>query len=100
MNFQQNKSNLLGELYSPKTKYKRLSLSPIRYPGGKTLAVGYIIEHLPKAKRVISPFFGGGSVEIVMAQKLNIEIIGTDINKPLTNYWHYQTKYQKNYLMN
>ena len=40
-------------------KYKRVALSPIRYAGGKTLAVGHIIELLPDdVKRVVSPFFG------------------------------------------
>ena len=44
--------------------YKRVALSPIRYAGGKSLAVGHVIELLPKnIKRVISPFFGGGSLK-------------------------------------
>ena len=38
--------------------------------GGKSLAVGHIIKSLPPIKRLISPFFGGGSVEIAIAQKL------------------------------
>ena len=93
--FHSKKDALLQNLYSPKTKYKRLSLSPIRYAGGKTLAVGHIIEHLPPVKRVISPFFGGGSIEIAMAQKLGIKIIGADINEPLTTYWYYQLNHSQ-----
>ena len=93
ISFNKKKENLLGELKSPKTKYKRLSLSTIRYAGGKSLAVGHILEHLPNVKRVISPFFGGGSIEIALSQKLGIEIIGSDINEPLANYWYYQTGY-------
>lgn len=72
-------------------KYKRVSLSPIRYAGGKTLGVGHIIELLPdNISKIISPFFGGGSVEIVMSQVLNLEVIGFDIFNILTNYWNYQ----------
>lgn len=52
--------------------------------------MGHIIEALPNAKRVISPFFGGGSIEIAMAKKLDIEIIGCDINETLANYWQHQ----------
>ncbi len=82
--------DLLGSLHSEKRKYKRLALSPIRYGGGKSLAVGHVIEHLPAVKRVISPFFGGGSIEIAMEQKLGIEIIACEINPVLVNYWQYQ----------
>ena len=44
---------------------KRISLSPLRYAGGKTKAIGLILESFPKLKnkKVISPFFGGGSFE-------------------------------------
>ena len=88
--FNEKKRAILHGLESKKTKYKRLSLSPIRYAGGKSLAVGHIIENLPDVKRVISPFFGGGSVEIAIAQKLDISVVGSDIDHPLTTYWKYQ----------
>ena len=74
-----------------KSKYKRAAVSPIRYAGGKSLGVGYIIEHLPaNIDKVISPFFGGGSVEIAMSKYLDIEVIGYDIFDILTNYWKFQ----------
>jgi len=77
-------------------KYKRVSLSPIRYPGGKSLAVGHIIDLLPKdTKRIISPFFGGGSVEIAISKHLNLEVIGYDIFDILMNYWKVQIKRPK-----
>lgn len=61
-------------------KYKRVAESPIRYAGGKSLAVGYIIELLPNnIKRVISPFFGGGSVEIAISKYLGLEVKGYEI---------------------
>ncbi|MEM4215172.1 MAG: DNA adenine methylase [Candidatus Pacearchaeota archaeon] len=72
-------------------KYKRVVTSPIRYAGGKSLAVGYIIELLPEnTKRVVSPFFGGGSVEIAISKYLGLEVLGFDIFDILVNYWKYQ----------
>ncbi len=90
--FEDKKSYLLKSLLSQSKgyKYKRLCLSPIRYAGGKSLAVGHIVENLPNITRLISPFFGGGSVEIAIAQKLGVKVIGADIDKPLVNYWRFQ----------
>ena len=76
-------------------KYKRLCLSPIRYAGGKSLAIGHIIERLPKIRRLISPFFGGGSVEIAIAKKLKVKVIGSDIDEPLINYWNFQLNHNE-----
>jgi len=77
-------------------KYKRVVVSPIRYPGGKSLAVGYIVELLPiNIKRVISPFFGGGSVEIAISKYLGLEVIGYDIFEILMNYWKVQIENPK-----
>ena len=56
----EKKKRLLERLRS-KTKidsYKRYLGTPLRYAGGKTLAVGHIINLLPtNIKRVVSPFF-------------------------------------------
>ena len=72
-------------------RYKRVVTSPIRYAGGKSLAVGYVIELLPdNIKRVVSPFFGGGSIEIAMSKYLDLEVIGYDIFDILVDYWKYQ----------
>lgn len=74
-------------------KYKRVALSPIRYAGGKSLAVGHVIELLPEnTKRVISPFFGGGSIEIAISKEFGLEVIGYDIFDILCNYWKFQIK--------
>ncbi|MCS7150087.1 MAG: DNA adenine methylase [Caldimicrobium sp.] len=74
--------------------YKRYLGSPLRYAGGKSWAVGYVIERLPKnLKRLISPFFGGGSIEIAIAKELGIEVIGFDIFDVLVNYWQVQINY-------
>lgn len=72
-------------------KYKRYTGSTLRYSGGKSLAVGLIIEHVPKdVGRVVSPFIGGASLEVALATKLGIEVIGYDIFDILTNYWQVQ----------
>ncbi len=85
------KQAFLELLKSPNGKtYKRYMGSPLRYAGGKSLAVGLILERLPNVKRVVSPFFGGGSVEIAIANELNIPVIGYDIFDILTNYWQVQ----------
>lgn len=89
----QRKKDFLNKLISPsgKTKYKRYMGAPIRYAGGKSLAVGLIIERIPDGtKQVISPFLGGGSVEVAIAKELNLPVVGYDIFDILTNYWHYQ----------
>src|SRR3989344_3206212 len=72
-------------------KYKRVVLSPIRYAGGKSLAVGHVVELLPgNITRIVSPFFGGGSIEIAMSKELGLEVIGYDIFDILCNYWKFQ----------
>ncbi|MCS6796586.1 MAG: DNA adenine methylase [Raineya sp.] len=76
--------------------YKRYLGSPLRYGGGKSLAVGNIIERLPDTvERVVSPFIGGGSVEIAIAKELEIEVIAYDIFEMLVNYWQVQISQPK-----
>jgi len=72
-------------------RYKRVVCSPIRYAGGKSMAVGHIIELFPdNIEKLISPFFGGGSVEIAASKYLDLEVIGYDIFSILVNYWKFQ----------
>jgi DNA adenine methylase len=72
-------------------RYKRYLGSPLRYAGGKSWAVGYVIERIPdNIKRLVSPFFGGGSIEIAVAKELGVEVIGFDIFDILVNYWKIQ----------
>lgn len=74
-----------------KLDYKRYLASPLRYAGGKSLAVGYIVERLPaKLKLLVSPFMGGGSVEVACSRELGIEVIGYDVFDILCNYWRVQ----------
>lgn len=74
---------------SKSNKYKPQSLSPLRYTGGKSKAIGLILENMPnlKEKKIVSPFFGGGSFEIVLSQQLGFEVIGYDIFEMLVNFW-------------
>ena len=69
--------------------YRRVCLSPLRYAGGKSNAVGLILEHMPalKNRKIVSPFFGGGSFEIAIAQQLGFQVIGYDIFEILVNFW-------------
>lgn len=72
-------------------KYRRHTTSTLRYAGGKSLAVGFILELLPDdVKRVASPFFGGGSVEIALSRDLGLEVHGYDIFDLLVNFWQHQ----------
>jgi len=80
----------LDEIKGTTQSYKRVCLSPLRYAGGKSKAIGLILQNLPalKEKKIVSPFFGGGSVEFVLSSKLGFEVIGYDIFSMLTNFWN------------
>lgn len=76
-----------------KHKYKRYSGLPLRYAGGKSLAVGHVVQYLPDdLENIVSPFFGGGSIEIACANELGIRVQGYDIFDVLVNYWQVQIK--------
>ncbi|WP_371819511.1 DNA adenine methylase, partial [Campylobacter upsaliensis] len=54
------KETFLHHLKGKSLVYKRYTKSPLRYGGGKSLAVGLILEQIPSdIKRLISPFIGG-----------------------------------------
>jgi len=93
-------TSLLRRLSSKgRHKYCRYNGLPLRYAGGKSLAVGHIIEHLPDdIPMLVSPFFGGGSVEIACVRELGIKVKGYDVFDILTNYWQVQTR-QRNELV-
>ena len=100
-NGQQNQLNLLGtsqrvlfldSLKSKgKYKYTRYRGLPIRYAGGKSLGVGHIVEQIPDGlEKLVSPFVGGGAVEIACAKELGIQVCAYDIFDILVNYWQVQ----------
>jgi DNA adenine methylase len=70
--------------------FKRMISSPLRYAGGKSKAIGIILDHLPalKSKKIVSPFFGGGSFELALSTHLGFEVIGYDVFGMLTNFWN------------
>src|SRR3989338_691289 len=86
----ERKKTFLKRLASPsgKIEYKRYVGAPIRYAGGKSLAVGFILELMPdNVERVISPFLGGGSFEVACARELDLPVIASDIFPILATYW-------------
>ena len=61
--------------------------SPLRYPGGKSRAVKHILPHFPEdVTEVCSPFLGGGSVELALAEK-GVWVYGYDTFEPLIWFW-------------
>lgn len=66
--------------------------SILRYPGGKTRATKLILPRLldQKASRLVSPFFGGGSIEFAWAAA-NPEghVEGMDLYEPVVCFWQY-----------
>ena len=67
--------------------------TPIRYAGGKSKAYDFISSYIPfwpRPKRIISPFIGGGSLEVRWAHEMGVEIKGFDIFDVLVNYWQHQ----------
>ena len=61
--------------------------SPLRYPGGKSRAVKHILPHFPEdVKEVCSPFLGGGSIELALAEQ-GVRVYGYDIFQPLIWFW-------------
>jgi DNA adenine methylase len=86
-----SKDLFLRTLKGKGKRYKRYLGSPLRYAGGKSWAVGYVIEKIPEnINRLISPFFGGGSIEIAVAKELGIDVLGFEIFDILVNYWKIQ----------
>ena len=72
-------------------QYKQVLASPLRYAGGKSRAVGYVVAMLPNnLNRLVSPFFGGGSVEIACNRHFGLPVVGYDVFDILANYWRVQ----------
>jgi DNA adenine methylase len=83
-------SSYLNKIKNSTGGYKRICISPLRYAGGKSKAVGMILANLPKLKerKIVSPFFGGGSFELCISQQLDFQVIGYDIFGMLVNFWN------------
>jgi len=63
------------------------AITLLRYPGGKSRAIKYLKEYIPKdTKEICSPFFGGGAFELYLA-KQGIKVYGYDSFRPLVEFW-------------
>ena len=90
LNLNELKLSFLEDMKSPKG-FKRYAKSPLRYAGGKSLAVAKIINHFPSTiRKIVSPFLGGASVEIASANELGLKVVGYDVFDILVNYWQVQ----------
>ena len=47
----------------------KLYSSPLHYPGGKRWLFPILADILPPFKEMVSPFFGGGSIELNFAAR-------------------------------
>ena len=64
--------------------------SPLRYPGGQTLAIpDLLLLFLAGVDVLVSPFFGGGSLELeLLTQGLVGRVIAYDAFYPLVTFWN------------
>jgi DNA adenine methylase len=60
--------------------------SLLRYPGGKTRGVEAITQYFPEVQEMVSPFFGGGSIELCLAAQ-GVRVYGYDLFEPLVEFW-------------
>ena len=85
------KESFLRKMRGSKHNYKRYLGTPLRYAGGKSLAVGDIIEYIPDdVDKVVSPFIGGGSVEVALSKELGVKVVAYDLFDLLVNFWDVQ----------
>lgn len=61
--------------------------TPIRYAGGKSRAIKHITPYVTNINKIVSPFLGGGSLEVHWAS-LGKEVIGYDLFDVLVNFWN------------
>lgn len=60
--------------------------TPLRYAGGKSRAIKSITPFITGNQKIVSPFLGGGSMEVYWAS-LGIKVYGYDIFDALVNFW-------------
>ena len=61
--------------------------TPIRYAGGKSKAIKIITPFVKDVTKIVSPFIGGGSLEVYWAS-IGKEVIGYDLFDVLVNFWN------------
>ena len=63
--------------------------SPLRYVGGKHWLFSQLAEYIPEGTpEVVSPFFGGGGVELNLAYQ-GVKVYGYDVCPYLLNFWQH-----------
>ena len=66
--------------------------SPLRYVGGKKWLFPKLVEYIPDGTTdVVSPFFGGGAVELNLAYQ-GVQVYGYDVCPYLLNFWQHWLK--------
>ena len=68
--------------------FERKLRSPLRYPGGKSRAAKHLVPMIEAmgVTKMVSPFFGGGSVELECAAR-GIRVHGYDLFRPVVCVW-------------
>ena len=62
--------------------------TPLRYPGGKSRAIKFLSQHLPKIESYREPFLGGGSMALYVTQTYpNANVWVNDLYYPLYAFW-------------
>ena len=74
-------------------KFKRMSRSALRYPGGKSRAVKHLVPMIQEmgVKEMLSPFIGGGSIELELAAR-GVRVHGYDLFRPVVCFWQAMMK--------
>lgn len=69
-------------------KFERKLRSPLRYPGGKSRATKHLVPMIEDmgVKEMLSPFFGGGSIELELAAR-GVRVHGYDLFRPVVCFW-------------
>ena len=60
----------------------------LRYAGGKSKAINQITPFIKDYDEIISPFIGGGSLEVHWSSNLGKKVIGYDVFDVLVNFWN------------
>lgn len=61
--------------------------TPLRYAGGKSRAIKHIAHLANNEDIIVSPFIGGGSLEVYWASQQK-KVIGYDVFDVLVNFWN------------
>lgn len=67
--------------------YLKYMKTPIRYAGGKSKAIKIITPYVKDIDKIVSPFIGGGSLEVHWAS-MGKEVVGYDLFDVLVNFWN------------